>query len=259
MAANGYVEVPGGRGAYRSTPPGARLLPVLGVISRFPGAALPRVLASVFAPGVPSDSLVAAWAMADSGGRVVVRGRQPMLRSACDPETRSFTTFDGTVPAGDSRVDVSIRGGRHQYGVAHLHVQVEPTPASLVMSDLVVLCGDRLLATAAEGVRLEPDPAPRLRGRTALTVYYELEHLVAEPGGGCRYSYTYEVRHAQATRSTEPVIQATREETFAGGVRRQFVAVPVADLRPGAYELRMTVHDLVAGTQVTRSASFARE
>jgi hypothetical protein len=42
-------------------------------------------------------------------------------------------------------------------------------------------------------------------------------------------------------------------------VRRQFVTVPVAELRTGGYELRMTVRDLIGGGRVTRSASFAKD
>jgi tetratricopeptide (TPR) repeat protein len=256
MARNGLVGIAGARGAYHAAPPGARILELRGVLSRFPGTELPRVLASVFAPGTEADSLIAAWAMVDGAGHVVARDHRPLLRSWCDPERTRFTAFDGSVPPGDYRLDISVRGAEHRYGVAHLRVHIDPTPASLIMSDLVLLCGDELSATAAEGVRLEPDPEARVSRRRALTIYYELDHLVPENGGGCRFAYTYEIRHAKASGSAPPVVQATREESFVGGLRRQFVSIPLADVHAGKYDLRITVRDLVGGSQITRVASF---
>ncbi|MCC6651578.1 MAG: hypothetical protein IT348_10565 [Candidatus Eisenbacteria bacterium] len=53
-------------------------------------------------------------------------------------------------------------------------------------------------------------------------------------------------------------VEGMREGEQRGGLRRQFVRVPVQELPPGAYLLEVRVRDREAGTEEVREAEFTR-
>ncbi len=55
-----------------------------------------------------------------------------------------------------------------------------------------------------------------------------------------------------------PAVSVSREEQHLGGLRRQFISVPVTALPPGRYRLEITVRDKVAEEEVTRRLDFTK-
>ena len=256
------VMLGGGRGVFRVLPPGTRPLRLAAAVSRFPQAEGTRVLAHVFAPGTPLDSLRGAWALATPGGRILARGTQPLGPAACDPAQERVAEFSALLPPGEYRVDLTVGGARGQRGIRRLVVRVPEAPPGLAMSDIVLTCAPPGVAVGTGGVRIEPDLSRRLSGTRDATVYYELEHLRTGPDGVARFAYTYSVRpldpeDPEGTRHAV-VFEATREESTVGAHRRKFVTIPVAKLGPGTYELLMRVRDLTSNQTVARSIQFSR-
>ncbi len=261
-ARSDLVGVSGGRGVFRAMAPGVKAMPVTGSLSRFPLAAGARLLAHVFAAGEPLDSLWGSWALVDETGHVVARESHGLAISACDPTRLQVGDFAANVPPGDYRVDLAVRGARGQRGVAHLRVHLDPIPAGLSMSDLLLLCGSRPTSFGPEGVRIEPSLRRHVSGSRPAIFYYELERLATRADGSARFSYTYSVRSTREEeegRAPRAAFEATREEENVGPHRRQFVTVPLARLTPGPYELRIEVRDLVGGATVSGSLEFVKD
>ena len=66
------------------------------------------------------------------------------------------------------------------------------------------------------------------------------------------------LQRAFSPRPRIPEISATRRTENLGPLRRQFVTVPVQSLPAGRYRLEITVRDLVADEEVTRTALFTK-
>jgi hypothetical protein len=254
------VSLAAGRGVFRAMAPGAHPMAVTGAVSRFPGADGARVLAHVFAPGEPTDSLWGSWALVASDGRVAARGSHALSISACDPTRLQVADFAAEVPPGDYRVDLAVRGSGGRRGVAHVQAHVAPISGTLRMSDLVLLCGERGTAVDPQGVRIEPNASGRVSGTSGVTVYYELDGLATDAGGTARFAYTCRVRpvpgHGPSVSATP--YEATREEENVGSHRRQLVSVPAGPLAPGAYELQIEVRDLRSGETIAGSTGFVK-
>ena len=153
------------------------------------------------------------------------------------------------------------RGGR---GLAHQHVEVPDAPVRMAMSDLVLLCGDATPAIGATSVRLEPNLEHRVVGSAPLSAYFELDRLTPRHDGQSRFEYTYTVRPigprpGGAARLEAHAMKASREETFVGTVRRQFLVVPIVALPAGVYELVVDVSDREGDVSARRSLAFTRE
>lgn len=257
------VTLGAGRGVFRALPPGARPIRVSATVSRFPQADSARVLAHIFAPGTLTDSLQGAWAVAAVNGRVLMRGTQPLTPAACDPTDLRVAEFSALLPEGDYQLHLTVSGSGKRRGIARTSTRVEPSGPGLAMSDLVLMCTPPAVAIGPGGVRIEPQLLPRLSGTSDATIYYELDRLVTGDDGLARFVYTYTVRPVDpadpeiSTRS--PVFEASREESTPGSHRRQFVNVPVANLKPGWYELDLTVRDLRSDRSVMRRLRFRRD
>jgi len=117
-------------------------------------------------------------------------------------------------------------------------------------------------------VRIEPNPGARVAAAGPLTAYFEIYHLRADRDGLARFEYVYTVRStARDSRhwvqklfvpAPPPAVSVSREEQHLGGLRRQFISVPVAGPPAGGYRLETTVRDLVAGEEVTRRLDFTK-
>jgi hypothetical protein len=252
-----------GRGVYRALPPGVTSMAVRAQLSRFPADSGARLVAILEAPGGPTEALQGSWAVVTAEGRQVARGSGALSVSACEPGELRFANFDAEVPPGDYRVDVAVADGHGRRGVAHLRAAVVPPPGPLALSDLVLLCGPEAAASEGSAIRIEPSFERRLGHARSVAVYFEVDHLVAGPGGASRFAYTYAIRPAVASEARGPrperVFEATREEENVGPHRRQFVSAPLQSLAAGAYDFEIVVRDLVSGASVSGSIQFAKE
>jgi GWxTD domain-containing protein len=262
----------GGRGVFPLLPPGVTRRPIAGVVARFAGGASARLLAQLATPAGPGDSLTAEWVVLDSAQAEVARARRALVPSACDPTEDQVADFATELPAGRYMVGMTVRdrdGGR---GVYRAPVTIGPAGDELRLSDVVVACGlDPGIGSgsAPPAVRIEPNPSARVKGSDPLTAYFEIYHLSPGADGRARFEYVYTVSSAARDtrnwflrtlqpRPQPPPISASRIETQAGDLRRQFVRVPVESFPPGRYRLEITVRDLVAGTEARRGAPFER-
>jgi GWxTD domain-containing protein len=270
LAAHGdALASAGGRGVFPVLPPGVTRLPVDGTVALFQGGAGARLLAQIETAGGPRDTLTAQWVVTDSAGAEVAREHHALSPSACDPADRRVAEFDATLSPGRYLVGLSVRGPGGRRGVYRDTVRVAPPSPELALSDVVIACGapDR---GAGDVVRIAANPRARVGPGEPLTAYFELYHLTPGDDRVSRFEYVYTVTSADrdwriwlqrvfAPRSAPAPIQITREESFAGDVRRQFVTVPVQELPPGRYRLEIRVRDLVSGDEAVGRARFTRE
>jgi tetratricopeptide (TPR) repeat protein len=257
------VVLGNGRGVYRGLPPGISPMTARGKLSQFPGPSGTRLVAHLEAPGGPTDSLWGRWVVIARDGREVARGAGALSISACEPTERQVAQFTASVPPGEYRVDLAVTDGERRRGVVHLSERVVARSDSLVMSDIVLLCGERARIAGGGPVLIEPNLEHRLRAAREVSVYFELDGLVVGEDGRATFGYAYAIRpvggRAWSRRPAEPVFQASREETNVGGHRRQFVSALIASLAPGSYDLEITVRDLRSGAAATRAVRFERE
>lgn len=257
----------GGRGVFHKLPPGVMPLPLEVRVAGFEGSDGPRLLAQLEAPGTPADSLWAEWVVLDSTRHEVERGARSLAPSACEATTRRVADFAAELVPGDYLVGVTVRD-RARRGVYRVPVALEAPAEGLRLSDVVVACGTPNPA-AGPAVRIEPNPGARVAPDQPLSAYFEIYGLRAGREGVARFEYVYSVKSAEKDRRVwiqrvlqprplPPAISATREEENLGPLRRQFVSVPVQSLPPGKYRLEITVRDLVAGGEATRSAEFVK-
>jgi hypothetical protein len=242
-------------------PPREQRLPVVVAFRRFESDSGPRLFGQIETAGGPADTLWMRWVVNDRHGVAVARGEDRAGLSSCDPVARRVATFSAAVPPGEYEVAVSLRDSRHRRGWIRGTEQLDPPGAGLALSDLVVTCSEASNAVSGGTVRLEVDPDPATAG-TPLTAYFEVYRLARGSNHRSRFEYGFAVvpdgGRWSPDAATPPVNSVTREEEFEGGVRRQFLSVPVSWLPRGAYRLRVTVRDLVNGATATSEAPFVR-
>ena len=252
-----------GRGVFRAMPPGTKPVPADGQVARFPTAEGTLLLAHVVTAGEPTDSLRGAWAVVAADGRVVARSTRDMSASACDPAGERVAEFSATVPPGDYRVDLSVSGRGGRRGLVRLGATVPLPVDSLGLSDLVLLCGSGDLPARTDIVRIEPNLARRVAGTEPMAAYFEIDHLKPGSDGRSRFVYTYSLHRLESDekpkRNAPAAYEASREETHDGTLRRQFILVPMRSIKPGTYDLRVQVRDLVSGTRAAAGLRFERE
>jgi hypothetical protein len=256
------IDLGGGFAIFPTLPPASQRLDVSETLVAFEGATGPRLAAFVQAD---RESLEARWVVTDASGRKVAAGAQGVDRSSCGSGVRAATEFSAELPPGRYEVAVSARDAHGRRGFQRQSVTLEPAFGALSMSGLVLCCGEPALMMDRGAVRLEPLAGAISRGSSPLTAYFEIYHLAAGADGVSRYSFEYRVERLEAgwgTRQPAPTgafaTWASRDETFRGAVRRQFLSVATTKLPAGEYRLTVTVHDAIAGTSETRSASFTR-
>jgi tetratricopeptide (TPR) repeat protein len=252
-----------GRGVFRTMPPGAKPVLAQGQVARFPAGGGTLLLAHVVTEGEPSDSLNGAWAVVTADGRVIARDARAMSPSACDPASQRVAEFSLMVPPGEYFVDLSVRGAGGRRGLVRLGASVSPAVDSLDLSDLVLLCGPADLTGGTEVVRIEPNLARRVAGNEPLAAYFEMNHLKPGSDGRARFLYTYSLHRVESDgrpkKNAPAAYQASREEEYEGTLRRQFITVPIRSLKPGAYDLRVQVRDMVSGSRAAVALRFDRE
>src|SRR5262245_43623636 len=252
-----------GRGVFRTMPPGAKPVAALGQVTRFPTESGSLLLAHVVTAGEPTDSLNGAWAVVTADGRVIARDARAMSPSACDPASQRVAEFSLAVPPGEYFVDLSVRGTGGQRGLVRLGASVAPAIDSLDLSDLVLLCGPADLSGGSDVVRIEPNLERRVTGNEPLAAYFEMSHLKPGSDGRSRFLYTYSLDRIEPDgkrkKNAAAAYQASREEEYEGTLRRQFITVPIRSLKPGTYDLRVQVRDMVSGSRAGVALRFDRE
>jgi GWxTD domain-containing protein len=261
----GSLGMRSGRGVFPLLPPGTTPLPLESVLARFEGEGGPRVLVQFETPGGPADSLWAEWSVLDSAGVVRARASRPLAPSACEAATRRVGDFSAELEPGAYVVSVTVRDGADGRGVLRRPVELSAPRGALALSDVVIACGT---PEGGATVRIEPNPGARVAGAGPLTAYFEIYHLRPDGDGLARFEYVYSVRSlARDSRhwvqklfvpAPPPAVSVSREEQHLGGLRRQFISVPVAELAPGRYRLEITVRDKVADEEVTRKLDFTK-
>lgn len=257
------IALGGGRGVFRTMPPGSRPVPTDGQVARFPSGAGALLLAHVATQGEPTDSLSGAWAVIASDGRVVARAARDMSPSACDPAVQRVAEFSVAVPPGEYFVDMSVRGPGGRRGLVRFGATVAPPVDSLDLSDVVLLCGTVDIPAATDVVQIEPNLERLVSGNEPLGAYFEIGHLKPGADGRSRFVYTYTLerleRDGKPKRNGPAAYQASREETYEGTLRRQFITVPIRSIKPGTYDLRVQVRDLVSGSRAAADIRFERD
>jgi hypothetical protein len=265
---NGLVAAAGGRAVFSPLLPGVRRLAVAKRVSRFSGAAGPRLLAQLEVPGSPADSLVAELVVLDSTGSHIARLSARLSPSNCDPAALRTADFAFDVPPGNYRIAFSVSDADGGRGVARVTEAVADAPAGLAISDLVPVCGPFDAAASGDAVRIAPNVTARVADGAPLYAYFEVYGLQTGEDGRSRFDYVYEVH---------PLVPAVRpwyqrwlperaharlsvrsEESSPGPLRRQFLQVPVNDLSPGEYRLDVVVHDVLGNRTAAQSLAFVK-
>ena len=245
-----------GRGVFRTMSPAARPVAARTHLARFPIEGGSRLIGHLEV-GTASDSFVGRWAVSDRAtGAILARGSRAMSASTCDPESLRFAEFEAELPPGDYRVDFSVVGPDERRGLARMETKLGSATRGLVLSDVVPVC--RAGTPGATEIHFEPDLRARAPAGGVFSVYFEVRGLTVGAADSSRFAYSYVVRPvASKGRQHEPVLEASREDSQAGEVRRQFLSVPMA-LGPGSYELEIRVRDLLARREVKSVVRFVR-
>jgi Flp pilus assembly protein TadD len=262
------LALEGGLAVFPTLPPREQRVEVRGTLARFESGAGPRLFAQVNAPASPGDTLWARWMVRDSSGRVRVRQEDRFATSVCDPAGRRIAEINAALPPGDYDVVVSVRDSHHKRGLWRVPAELAAPPDSLALSDAVLTCGDPTLLVEGRSIRLEADREARVSAGSPVVVYFEIYRLAAGEDGMSRFEYEYTVRRLRETADGDLTPEkaaaltsssASRVETQAGAMRRQFVSVPAQALTPGRYRLEVRVRDLVNGRVARREVAFVKE
>ena len=254
-----------GRAVFPIRAPGLAPLPLSGQLARFESGGGGRLFAGVEVEATPAESLQAEWAVLDSAGVALARGASDLSPAPCAAGDRRVASFARELPPGHYLVGLSVHG-RGRRGVLRLPVDVAAPGASLGVSDLVVSCG--VPEVGARSVRLEANPAGRIARDAPLVAYFEVYRLQPDSAGTARLAYSYAVYPERGRRSllqrvfqphvADPLLAGGREGEQAGGLRRQYVSVPLGALPAGGYVLEIEVADRLTGERVSRRAHFQR-
>jgi GWxTD domain-containing protein len=262
-----------GRGVFPMMPPGARPLPVEGVLARFSGAKGPRLFGQMAVEGWPTDSLRVDWVVLDTTMTEVARLSRAPGVSECDPAGMRVADFAADLAPGRYVIGMTARGRTGRRGVYRAPIEMRGTPPTLSLSDAMVLCGRPAVEGGTGGVppavRLEADPGAVVTGSDPLGVYFEMYDLRPDETGTSRFEYECTVSSAEKDpriwiqrflqpRPRIPEISAGRREEQPGNLRRQYVTVPIASLKDGRYRLNVRVRDLNAGSEATTSVEFVK-
>lgn len=254
------------RGVFPTLPPGVKRLPLRSQIARFVTAAGPHLFAAVEVPARPGDELVADCVVLDSLQREVARSSRGLSPSACRADSFRTADFSFPLPPGEYHVGLSVRAPGKR-GAQRVTTELAPAMPGLLMSDLVVTCD----APVAPGpsVRLDPNPSLEVAAGEPLTAYFEVYGLATDDQGTSRFEYSYRVRSATRDRrvwlqrllqpaGNAPELDGTWRGEHSGGVRRQYVSVPLQSLPPGPWRLEVRVRDQLTGEEAARETQFTR-
>lgn len=265
---NGLVPAGAGRAVFSPLLPGVRRLAVAGRVSRFTGVSGPHLLVQFEVPGAPADTLAAKCVILDSTGRRVAESFARPDPSRCDPATQRTMDFTFDVPAGRYRLAFAVSDANGGRGVARAALEIPATEGGLSMSDVVPVCGPYDASAGQGPVRLAANVGSRFDGASRLNAYFEVYGLATDANGSSSFDLAYEVhrlreepaRWYQKLRRDRPhpLVAVRTEDSGFGGLRRQFVQVPLEALPKGEYRLEIHLHDRLRGGTVTRTLEFVR-
>lgn len=265
---NGLVPVGAGRAVFSPLLPGVRQLAVAGRVSRFTGGSGPHLLVQFEVPGTPADTVAAECVILDSTGRRVAVSLARPDPSRCDPASVRTMDFTFDLPAGRYRLAFAASDAKGGRGVARTVLDVPATEVGLSMSDVVPVCGPYDASAGQGPVRLAANVGSRFDGASRLTAYFEVYGLATDANGSSSFDIAYEVHrlreepapwYRKLARGRPHALVAVRtEDSGLGGLRRQFVQVPLEALPKGEYRLEVHLHDRSGGGTVTRTLEFVK-
>lgn len=254
------------RGVFPTLPPGVKRLPLRSQIARFVTGAGPQLFAAVEVPARPGDAFVADCVVLDSLQREVARSSRGLSPSACRADSFRVADFSFPLPPGEYHVGFSVHAPGTR-GTQRVSTELMPVLPGLLVSDLTVTCD----APVAPGpsVRLDANPSLEVAAGDPLTAYFEVYGLATDEQGMARFEYSYRVRSATRDRrvwlqrllqpaGTPPELDGTWRGEHSGGVRRQYVSVPLQSLPPGSWRLEVRVRDQITGEEAARETHFTR-
>jgi GWxTD domain-containing protein len=273
VAARGdLLQARSGRAVFPMLPPGTRPMHVDGTIARFSGTNGPHLYGQVAMNALPDDTLHVDWVVLDTSMTEVARAARAPSPSACDPAAVRVADFAADLKPGRYVVGMTVHDAHGGRGVFRRSTVMVGTPPTLSLSDPMVLCGrpEVIGAGAAEpSVHLEANSSAVIDGAGPLGVYFEMYDLRPDADGTSRFEYQCTVASAEKDarfwlqrvlqpRPRIPEISAGRREEQQGNLRRQFVTVPVGELKDGRYRLDIKVRDLNAETEASTSIEFIK-
>ncbi len=256
----------GNRGVFPTLPPGVKRIPLRTQFARFVTGAGPQLFAAVEAPGRPDEGLVADCIVLDSTQHEVARSSRALSPSACRADSFRVADFSFPLPAGEYHVGFSVHApGRR--GTKRVVSELQRPLPGLLVSDVVVTCGAP--PAPAPSVRIDANPSLEVPAGEPLTAYFEVYGLETDGQGVARFEYSYRVRSASRDRrvwlqrllqpaGAAPELDGTWRGEHAGGVRRQYVSVPLQSLPAGSWRLEVRVRDQITGEEAARETQFTR-
>jgi len=261
------ISTGAGRGLFPTLPPRSQRLEVRGLVARFAGERGPRLFAQIDVPAAPADSVFARWIVEDKDGHDVAHGASVFATSGCDPAERRVAEVAADLAPGDYTVIVSARDQQRRRGLYRAAARIEPSQRGVAMSDLVLTCGTA--GAGADAIRLDANLARAVPDGQMLSAYFEVYGLAQGLDGVAKFEYEYHVMPAEIAQknwwqrtfsfpSAANIVTVQREEMQRSSLRRQFLNVPVQQLKPGLYRLEVRVRDRVGGTSIAHSVEFER-
>jgi tetratricopeptide (TPR) repeat protein len=159
-----------------------------------------------------------------------------MLEMAVPPGTyqiRSLVTAAG--------VDAATGAGRDS-------VRIPESPEELVISDLILGRAESGMSWTYGGTRVPLNPLNAYPKGADADLFYEVGGLVI----GTAYQVTTSVRKADADPKDKPAVQSSFTLTATASYQQVTRGLGLANLKPGAYLLEVTVKETGSDRQVTR-------
>ena len=263
-------SVEGGYAVFRRLPYDIEPMPLRTAVMRFDGSSGALLLAQAEVESAPDGRLGARWVLMDSASTIVSTTHSDVGASACEPTSLRAASFATNLAPGRYRLAVRVDDEAGRCAVASNDVVIPPSPRSLAVSDLAVVCGSAAVSIVPGiGVRLEPSTGLRPLSGDELLAYLEIYHLVPDQQGESEFEYVCTVSPITTDRRSwlakfieprsrmEPIV-VTRRERSGTGPRRQFFTVPVRALPPGPYRMEVSVKDLHSGAATAALADFVR-
>ncbi len=159
-----------------------------------------------------------------------------LLEMAVPPGTyqiRSLVTAPG--------VDAATGAGRDS-------VAIPASPKALVISDLILGRTESGVSWSYAGTKVPLNPLNAYPRGSDADLFYELGGL----SDGASYQVTMSVRRAEADRRDKPAVQSSFTLAATGPYQQVTRGVGLANLKPGAYLLEVTVRETGTEREVTR-------
>lgn len=158
------------------------------------------------------------------------------------------------VPAGAYQVRalVSQPGQEAGTGVGRDSVRIPANPRDMILSDLILGRPESGLAWTYGGEKVPLNPLNAVPRGSGVELWYEVGGLAA----GRKYSVTSTVRKAEDKPTARPQLQVAFDFTASAPYERVSRGLGLANLKPGAYVLSVSVEESGTDRQVRRERAL---